>query len=169
VSEIDVPEGKKATALSVALANGCNQDIIAILTQAGASDAMISLRSQAPVVFEFLPPPPVESMPAVLELSLHPHPVEKRESVFGSKEPSQGTYRSGRYKCDVCGRLGAGWVFHCEECGWDAHPACAARHLSETSEPRPPPSASGRIDDVDLEACYDAAAAAAAAAESDEV
>ncbi len=124
VSEIDVPEGKKATALSVALANGCNQDIIAILTQAGASDAMISLRSQAPVVFEFLPPPPVESMPAVLKLSLHPHPLEKRGSV----------YRNGRYTCDVCGRKGAGWVFHCEECGWDAHPACAARRLSETAE-----------------------------------
>ena len=123
MSEIDVPEGKKATALSVALANGCNQDIIAILTQAGASDAMISLRSQAPVVFEFLPPPPVESMPAVLKLSLHPHPVEKRESV----------YRSGQYICDVCGRSGVGWVFHCEGCGWDAHPACVVRHLSETS------------------------------------
>jgi hypothetical protein len=155
VSEIDVPEGKKATALSVALANGCNQDIIAILTQAGASDALISLRSKVPVVFEFLPPPPVESMPAVLKSSLHPHPLEKRESV----------YRSGRYTCDVCGKSGVGWVFHWEGCGWDAHPACAARHLSESSEPRPPPPANGRIDDDDLEACYDAAAAA----DSDEV
>ena len=99
--------------------------------------------------------PPVESMPAVLKLSLHPHPLEKRESV----------YRSGRYTCDVCGKSGAGWVFHCEECGWDAHPACAERHISETSEPRPPPPANGRIDDDNLEACYDAAAAA----DSDEV
>jgi hypothetical protein len=159
VSEIDVPEGKKATALSVALASGCSQDLIEILKQAGASDSMISLRSQTPVVFEFLPSPPsdlvafdpalIDSMPAVLELSLHPHPVEKRESV----------YRSGLYTCDLCGRSGAGWVFHCEGCGWDAHPACAARHSGETSEPQPPPSVGGRNNDEELEACYDAAAA----------
>jgi hypothetical protein len=119
------------------------------------------------VVFEFLRSPSsvsaaldptrLKSMPAVLELSLHPHPVDKRESL----------YRNGLYNCDVCGKSGVGCVFHCEECGWDAHPAFAARHLSETSEPRPPPPASGRIDDDDLDAC--SAAAAAAAADSDEV
>jgi hypothetical protein len=57
-SEIDVSEEKKSTALSVALANGCSQDIIAILRQAGANDDMISARSHDPVVLDFLPAPP---------------------------------------------------------------------------------------------------------------
>ncbi len=57
-SEIDIPEGKKATALSVALANGCSEDIIEMLRQAGANDDMISARSHDPVVLDFLPAPP---------------------------------------------------------------------------------------------------------------
>ncbi len=46
--------------------------------------------------------------------SLHPHPLKKMESVY-----------YGSYGCDVCGISGEGWVYHCDECGWDAHPECA--------------------------------------------
>jgi hypothetical protein len=53
IAQTDVPEEKKATALSIALANG-NEDIIAMLVQAGCSHDRIAMRSQAPVVFDFL-------------------------------------------------------------------------------------------------------------------
>jgi len=32
-------------------------------------------------------------------------------------------YRGG-YRCDVCGNGGNGYVYHCDTCGWDAHPGC---------------------------------------------
>merc|ERR1712217_773616 len=43
----------------------------------------------------------------------HPHPLKKMESVY-----------SGMYGCDLCQGSGEGWVYHCDECGWDAHPKC---------------------------------------------
>jgi hypothetical protein len=65
-----------------------------------------------------------ESMPESLQCEhLHPHLLEKRATVYGT----------GRYNCDVCGESGSGWVFHCQQCGWDAHPACAASHFGESS------------------------------------
>jgi hypothetical protein len=54
IAQTDIPEEKKATALSIALANGCSKDIVAMLVQAGCSDDRIAMRSQAPVVFDFL-------------------------------------------------------------------------------------------------------------------
>jgi hypothetical protein len=63
-----------------------------------------------------------ESMPDMLELfQLHPHVLSKRESV----------YRHGQYNCDVCHQSGNSWVYHCQPCGWDAHPECAAQHSTE--------------------------------------
>jgi nucleoredoxin len=46
--------------------------------------------------------------------SLHSHPLKKMKSVY-----------YGSYSCDVCRNTGEGWVYHCDECGWDAHPECA--------------------------------------------
>jgi hypothetical protein len=67
-----------------------------------------------------------ESMPAFVETVFHPHTLEKRQSV----------YQSGRYTCDVCSSSGVGWVFHCQQCGWDAHPSCVAPHFSDVAQPR---------------------------------
>jgi hypothetical protein len=64
-----------------------------------------------------------ELMPDSLQCErLHPHLLEKRATVYGN----------GRYNCDVCSESGSGWVFHCQQCGWDAHPACAAIGFSES-------------------------------------
>lgn len=84
-----------------------------------------------------------ELMPDTLELfQLHPHVLSKRESV----------YRHGQYNCDVCHQSGNGWVFHCQPCGWDAHPECAAQHSAEL--PACGPSKSERVSSVtDLLQC----------------
>jgi len=37
---------------------------------------------------------------------------------------------SGGYGCDVCGNFGSDWVYHCECCGWDAHPDCVTAKLA---------------------------------------
>jgi hypothetical protein len=73
-----------------------------------------------------LDPTQPETMPATVESILHPHTLEKRQSV----------YQTGRYTCDVCSSSGSGWVFHCQQCGWDAHPACIAGNFSELAQPR---------------------------------
>ena len=36
-----------------------------------------------------------------------------------------------RYGCDICEGAGDGWVYHCEECDWDAHLACVGAILDE--------------------------------------
>lgn len=43
----------------------------------------------------------------------HIHPLNKLPSIY-----------RGQYGCDVCGSGGSGWVYHCDECGYDAHPLC---------------------------------------------
>ena len=45
---------------------------------------------------------------------IHKHSLEKLPSVYG-----------GMYGCDVCDKTGQDAVYHCEECGFDAHPQCA--------------------------------------------
>jgi len=56
----------------------------------------------------------IEGMPSKVLIAAHPHPLVKTPSVY-----------RGNYGCDVCGRSGEGWVYHCDECGFDCHPACA--------------------------------------------
>jgi nucleoredoxin len=53
-------------------------------------------------------------LPGVITCASHPHPLKKLPSVY-----------SGQYGCDVCHGSGSGWVYHCHDCGWDAHPMCA--------------------------------------------
>jgi hypothetical protein len=73
------------------------------------------------------PPPPCNpsTMPPSLLCTLHPHPLKKLPAVY-----------TGVYSCDVCDGTGHGWVFHCDACSWDAHPACAAQHCSPPLTPR---------------------------------
>jgi len=56
----------------------------------------------------------IEGMPSKVLIPAHPHPLVKTPSVY-----------RGNYDCDVCDRSGEGWVYHCDECGFDCHPACA--------------------------------------------
>jgi len=56
----------------------------------------------------------IEGMPSKVLIQAHPHPLVKTPSVY-----------RGNYDCDVCDRSGEGWVYHCDECGFDCHPACA--------------------------------------------
>lgn len=43
----------------------------------------------------------------------HEHPLVKKSHVY-----------RGSYGCDICAEPGNGWVYHCDECGFDAHPRC---------------------------------------------
>lgn len=45
--------------------------------------------------------------------SRHAHPLSKRAKVYG-----------GSYGCDICGKGGSGYVYHCDECNYDVHPDC---------------------------------------------
>jgi nucleoredoxin len=56
----------------------------------------------------------IATLPETSLISQHPHPLQKLASV----------YRGG-YGCDVCGGSGEGWVYHCDQCKFDAHPKCA--------------------------------------------
>jgi NAD-dependent SIR2 family protein deacetylase len=38
---------------------------------------------------------------------------------------TKSSYAAGAYRCDACLKLGSGWVYHCEPCGYDLHPHCA--------------------------------------------
>lgn len=53
------------------------------------------------------------SFPAEITIDKHEHPLVKTEKVYG-----------GQYGCDICGGGGKGWVYHCGECNFDAHPLC---------------------------------------------
>ena len=71
----------------------------------------------------------VAGLPATLTSDKHEHLLEKLESVY-----------AGDYVCDVCEKLGEGWVYHCKECGWDAHPSClCCEEGVPPSEPEPEP------------------------------
>jgi hypothetical protein len=39
---------------------------------------------------------------------------------------------SGYYGCDVCGFGGVDYAYHCDECGYDAHPRCAIPKFEES-------------------------------------
>jgi nucleoredoxin len=54
------------------------------------------------------------TLPATVTIAGHPHPLKKLPSVY-----------RGSYGCDMCKSGGSGWVYHCDECGFDAHPQCA--------------------------------------------
>lgn len=56
----------------------------------------------------------VALMPATVTVAEHPHELTKTAKVY-----------SGYYGCDMCHVGGSGWAYHCQECGWDAHPKCA--------------------------------------------
>eukprot|EP01123_Difflugia_compressa_P008841 TRINITY_DN276_c0_g1_i1.p1 TRINITY_DN276_c0_g1~~TRINITY_DN276_c0_g1_i1.p1 ORF type:complete len:396 (-),score=102.55 TRINITY_DN276_c0_g1_i1:92-1279(-) len=54
------------------------------------------------------------ALPKKVKDARHQHELELRESVYG-----------GSYGCDGCGAGGSGWVYHCDECGFDLHTGCA--------------------------------------------
>jgi nucleoredoxin len=56
----------------------------------------------------------MQMMPEDVTIDAHPHNLIKMPKVYG-----------GRYGCDICGTGGEGWVYHCDECRYDAHPHCA--------------------------------------------
>eukprot|EP01031_Cornospumella_fuschlensis_P024385 gene24385-29480_t len=55
----------------------------------------------------------VAAMPDEAKIDAHEHVLKKMSQVY-----------RGRYGCDVCAGDGEGWVYHCEECRFDAHPLC---------------------------------------------
>jgi hypothetical protein len=69
--------------------------------------------------------PPAEvcagaSMPVELQSSKHAaHAVRK----VRTEELPQ--YAENGFSCDVCAGCSKGLMYHCDACGWDAHPRCA--------------------------------------------
>lgn len=61
----------------------------------------------------------VLSMPESVTLPIHEHPLIKTPHVY-----------RGAYGCDCCGGGGDGWVYHCDECGFDVHPGCVQKLLA---------------------------------------
>eukprot|EP01031_Cornospumella_fuschlensis_P023236 gene23236-28222_t len=55
----------------------------------------------------------VATMPDEAKIAAHEHALKKMSHVY-----------RGHYGCDVCDTGGEGWVYHCDECGFDAHPLC---------------------------------------------
>lgn len=58
----------------------------------------------------------IATYPETITIPEHEHPLKKMPSVY-----------RGQYGCDVCGGGGSGWVYHCDECGFDVHPKCAMK------------------------------------------
>ena len=56
----------------------------------------------------------IVGLPSEVLIAAHPHPLVKTPSVY-----------RGNYSCDICDGGGSGWVYHCDECSFDSHPACA--------------------------------------------
>jgi len=56
------------------------------------------------------------SYPDSIKFENHEHELVKLISVY-----------RGQYGCDICGTGGEGYVYHCEECGFDAHPCCVVK------------------------------------------
>ena len=52
--------------------------------------------------------------PETVTITQHSHPLKKMPSVY-----------RGQYGCNICHGSGDGWVYHCDLCGYDAHPKCA--------------------------------------------
>jgi hypothetical protein len=68
----------------------------------------------------------IDSYPDMVELKEHSeHPLKKTVCM----------YSSGSYRCNVCNWDGCGYVYHCEECNFDAHPQCAMKALAGTVNP----------------------------------
>jgi len=55
----------------------------------------------------------LDSLPVSVSSPLHPCTLNKLPFIY-----------NGGYGCDVCGKPGDLDVYHCDECGWDAHPLC---------------------------------------------
>jgi hypothetical protein len=55
------------------------------------------------------------SLPKTVDIPNHNHTLTLLPKV----------YFNGGYGCDICHSTGTGWVYHCDECSWDAHVACA--------------------------------------------
>lgn len=62
----------------------------------------------------------VASYPETITIDEHPHPLMKLPKVY-----------RGQYGCDGCSGGGSGWVYHCDECGFDMHPKCALKSLNK--------------------------------------
>jgi len=58
----------------------------------------------------------IGGMPESVVCPQHEHPLKKLPQVY-----------RGQYGCDICSGSGAGWVYHCNECGFDAHPLCVVK------------------------------------------
>ena len=61
----------------------------------------------------------IANMPEEVTIPLHEHPLKKVPTTY-----------LGKYGCDACGGGGKGWVFHCDGCGFDVHPACVLKALT---------------------------------------
>ena len=61
-----------------------------------------------------------DKLPDTVTSEIHVHPLEKLCSVYG-----------GMYGCDVCDKTGQDAVYHCEECGFDAHPQCVVDDFND--------------------------------------
>jgi len=59
-------------------------------------------------------------LPESVEHPSHEHPLIKLPKVYG-----------GQYSCDICSGSGKGWVYHCEDCGFDAHPRCVVMNTDK--------------------------------------
>eukprot|EP01088_Endostelium_zonatum_P016322 TRINITY_DN4377_c0_g1_i1.p1 TRINITY_DN4377_c0_g1~~TRINITY_DN4377_c0_g1_i1.p1 ORF type:complete len:383 (+),score=89.37 TRINITY_DN4377_c0_g1_i1:62-1210(+) len=55
----------------------------------------------------------MKNLPKSVKVALHDHNLELLETIY-----------DGDYECNGCGREGAGWVYHCDECNFDLHPGC---------------------------------------------
>lgn len=64
----------------------------------------------------------IKSMPDEVTVAVHVHPLKKLPTVY-----------RGNYGCDACGSGGSGWVYHCDECGFDVHPRCVKKLLEQSS------------------------------------
>lgn len=97
-----------------------NKDAFELVNQYGArslpltEERLTELRDEDNVRFA--------KLPQEYTSDLHEHTLQLRAKVY-----------SGRYGCDVCASVGSGYAYHCDECGWDAHPQCV--HKEESSPP----------------------------------
>jgi hypothetical protein len=51
------------------------------------------------------------------------HPLSKLPTVY-----------AGCYECNICGKSGTGWVYHCNEHNYDCHPQCALPYFDDLLE-----------------------------------
>lgn len=55
----------------------------------------------------------IDKYPKSLLHGAHAHELQLERQVY-----------NGSYSCDICNGAGLQWVYHCEACGFDAHPQC---------------------------------------------